>query len=337
MSELSDLKKQMVRSLVRENVAHVRDGPRGARPARLVRVKRTLVGVLPLIFVPLILFVSINGVSSGGTASPEVLVVDSGPSPAPETLRAPKRIDPNVFRLQIGTVVVDAGHGGSDPGALTEDGLAEKDVTLGVALRLQRLLVADGLTVVMTRQTDRRLTLKERAGIANAAGADLFISIHVNSIPSPDRRGVETYFPGEAQTPQIEQLAGAENQESGYSLADFRTLLEGVYAGVRQSESKRLADAVQKNLFNSLKRVNPQLEDRGVKTAPFVVLAATEMPGILAEVSCVSNPAEALLLRDPGYIQEIAAAIHQGVRAYGTGRIRDQKAKKTIKLERRGS
>jgi N-acetylmuramoyl-L-alanine amidase len=157
---------------------------------------------------------------------------------------------------------------------------------------------------------------------ANDAHGDLFLSIHVNSIPTPVRRGVETYVLGTTTDPRVEKLAGAENSGSGYSLADFRRLLEGVLLDVRQDESRRFGQAVQNQMFATLRRSNPELEDRSVKQAPFVVLVGTEMPGVLAEVSCLSNPEDTLLLKDGNYRQSIAEALAAGVRDYAASRER---------------
>jgi N-acetylmuramoyl-L-alanine amidase len=107
-----------------------------------------------------------------------------------------------------------------------------------------------------------------------------------------------------------------ENRQSGYSLADFRRLLEGVYVDVRRSESRKLAETIQGELVRLLRTANPALENRAVKTAPFVVLITTEMPAVLAEVSCLSNDEEVQLLASADYRQQIAQALFTGVRAY---------------------
>jgi N-acetylmuramoyl-L-alanine amidase len=164
------------------------------------------------------------------------------------------------------------------------------------------------------------VSLWVRAGGARAAGGDVFVSIHLNSIPRPDEGGVETYFLGPTDDPAIRQLASAENGSSGYSLSDFRGLLEGVYVDVRQAESRKLAESVQGELVSSLRKITPGVVDRGVKSAPFVVLIASEMPGILAEVSCVSNAEEARLLRDAAFREAIAEALARGVRAWADSR-----------------
>ena len=116
------------------------------------------------------------------------------------------------------------------------------------------------------------------------------------------------------------RLASAENSGSGYSLSDFKTLLEGVYVGVRHDESRLLAEDMQGGLFRRLHVVTPDLENRGVKTAPLVVLVGTQMPAILAEVSCISNGGEARRLATPAYRQEIAQALRAGVESYVASR-----------------
>jgi N-acetylmuramoyl-L-alanine amidase len=135
-----------------------------------------------------------------------------------------------------------------------------------------------------------------------------------------EKRGVETYFLGTTTDPHVQRLALDENRVSGYTMADFRRLLEGVLVDSRQGESRKFAEAVQGGLVTSLRPVVPRLEDRGVRSAPFVVLIATEMPGILAEVSTVSNEDEARHLGDPGYRQQIARALSNGILAYAESR-----------------
>jgi N-acetylmuramoyl-L-alanine amidase len=229
-------------------------------------------------------------------------------------------IDASVFRLAASKVVLDPGHGGPNTGAVSPRGvrgarrLREKDVALEVARRLQRLLTSGGFEVVMTRDADIDVPLRERAAFANDAGGDLFVSIHLNWIEG--RRGVETYSLGTTADPELNLLAATENRGSGYSQADMRRLLEDVYTGWRRAESQSLAAAIQTELYGSLAAVNPGLRDRGVKTAPFLVLVDTRMPAVLAEVSCLSDAREVALLEDPLYLERIAAALARGVRRY---------------------
>ncbi len=326
MRDAERLKKQMLRDAVRENL----DTIEGRPPERLRpggRWVRRAVRGAALVAIPLALFASINAFSGGGASPTEVVVVPQrtvspAPEPGLETLDwpAPTSIDPTLFHLDVRTIVLDAGHGGVDPGALTADGLAEKDVTLDVARRVRETLRGGLFRVVMTREGDETISLRERSRRARDAGGDVLVSIHVNSIPRPDRRGVETYYLGPTDDPAIRRLASAENHSSGYSLSDFRGLLEEVYVGVRQSESRRLAESVQAELVASTRRLAPEAGDRGVKSAPFVVLIASEMPGILAEVSSVSHEEDARLLRDEAYREAIADALARGVRAYADAR-----------------
>jgi N-acetylmuramoyl-L-alanine amidase len=327
MTDSARLKKQMLRDVVRENL----DVMEGRPPVGVRREGRWLkvaVRGLALVGVPLALFASINAFSGSGASSPEVVVVPQrtvAASPAEPALEnvawpAPRSIDPTLFHLDVRTVVLDAGHGGADPGALTADGLTEKAITLDVAERVAARLRGGLFKVVMTRSGDETLSLRDRSRRAREAGGDVLVSIHVNSIPRPDRRGIETYYLGPTDDPAIRALAGAENRSSGYSLSDFRGLLEGVYVDVRQAESRRLAESVQGELVTRLRKLSPEVGDRGVKSAPFVVLIASEMPGILAEVSCVSNAEEARLLGDTAFREAIAEALARGVRAWANAR-----------------
>ncbi len=154
--------------------------------------------------------------------------------------------------------------------------------------------------------------------------ADLFVSIHVNWFKDGRaNRGIETYFLGPSDDPFITELASAENRESGYSIADVRRLLDSIYADLRQEQSRALASEVQRRLLRSLREIAPEVADRGVKSAPFLVLVATEMPAILAEVACLSNDDEARLLAEEAYRERIAVALFEGIRSYsraGRGR-----------------
>src|SRR5205823_4660273 len=134
--------------------------------------------------------------------------------------------------------------------------------TLDVATRLKALLESNGFEVVITRKGDHLIPLRDRARLANASSGDIFVSIHVNSIVKHTAsHGVETYYLGPTSDPSLTRLAADENRVSGYSLADLRKLLDGVYADARRSESQRLAAAVQRQLFENLQRADPGLEN----------------------------------------------------------------------------
>lgn len=325
MPTLDRVKRRLVSEVVRENVATLHGlPPRPLRRARRRLLPRAAIRGLGLVLAPSLLFVAISVVATGHANRPSTPA--AGPAVAAtaesiaQTFPAPRALNPAAFPLEVRTIVLDPGHGGTDPGAPTSMGLWEKDLTLDVARRLRPLLTEAGYEVLMTREADETVSLRERAQFANSQKGDLFVSIHFNSLATRSYRGLETYYLGPTSDPRVDRLAGAENRASGYSLADFRRLLEGVYVHVRQAESRQLAETVHRGLSTFLLKGNPSIKDTGVKPAPFLVLVATEMPGILAEVSYVSNEEDARLLAQPGYRADIARALFQGIRAYADGR-----------------
>jgi N-acetylmuramoyl-L-alanine amidase len=332
------LKRRLLRDLVQQNVELIRGRAHRARPAHRLPYFR-MAGALLLLLLSTTLIGSTRLLSSlaavpGPTAgAPGPAVAGQGtPTPTspwrplaapaaaravPAELPAAAPLDPAVLPLAVRRIALDAGHGGSSHGTRTPLGLLEKDITLDIARRLRDLLLDQhGFEVVMTRQDDRAVSLADRAVLANRQGADIFVSVHVNWIEDRASRGVETYYLGPTNDPFLNRLAALENRDSGYSMADMRQLLDGIYAGVRQDKSRQLAEMVQGALFRSLGKVNPRIENRGVKSAPFLVLLSTQMPAILAEVSCLSNAEEARLLTRPLYRQYIAEALASGLRAY---------------------
>jgi N-acetylmuramoyl-L-alanine amidase len=333
MPRLERVRRQLVSEVVRENVETLRGlPPRPLRRPHHRRLPRLALRGVGLVLAPSLLFVVISVIATGQAERPTALappvaapavVPVSAPEPVVQTaegLSAPQDMSPAAFPLEVRKIILDPGHGGTDPGAPAAGGLWEKDITLDVARRLKTLLLEGGFQVQMTREKDESVSLRERAQFANFQKGDLFISIHFNSLPTRSYRGLETYYLGATKEKHIERLAGAENQASGYSMADFRRLLEGVYTHVRQQESKQLAEAVHQGLAASLVKGNPAIRDSGVKPAPFLVLVATEMPGILAEVSYLSNDEDARMLAQPGYRAEIARVLFQGIRAYADAR-----------------
>jgi len=235
----------------------------------------------------------------------------------PETLvSVPQPLDLAALALPVKKIVIDPGHGGDDPGAVSSQGLTEKELSLDIGLRLRDLLVASAFDVRMTRERDTTIPLVQRVVFANQEEGDLFVSIHVNWVEPRRTRVVETYYLGPTEDSTALQLSGIENQHSGYSLTDFRRLLEQVYFDVKRGESRKLAEAVQNSLVQTLQEANPILKSQAVKTAPFVVLVGANMPAILTEVACLSNEKDARLLTSPEYRQQIAQALFTGIRAY---------------------
>ena len=329
MGKTERLKTRLLRSAVEENVETIR----GLAPKSLRRVNRLVNALLSRrLRMALSLVVFLSGshlVARFAWSSAASAAVTPGTSAAVTGLRLPgvasfskpRPIDPAVLALGVRHVVIDAGHGGSNSGTAAAGGLKEKDLTIDIADRLRRLLVEHDVAVIMTREGDETVSLQQRAETANRGHGDIFVSIHLNSLTPRSARGVETYYLGSTDDPSLGEVAADENRDSGYSLSDMRTLLNRIYLDARKDESRRLAESIQQAVFRSLRRVNPALENRGVKTAPFLVLVATEMPAILAEVSCLSNDEEAKRLSRPEYRQVIAEALFGGVRAYAGERV----------------
>jgi N-acetylmuramoyl-L-alanine amidase len=218
---------------------------------------------------------------------------------------------------KIRRIVVDAGHGGHDPGAIGAGGTQEKDVVLQIALKLARRLREDlGLDVVMTRSTDVFLELKERTAIANQIGADLFVSIHANASPNRNTTGIETYYLNLAKTEKAAQLAAKENGTSLEKVSLLQAVLFDLMANYKLNDSALLAEAVQKSLYRKVSPVYSGARNLGVKQGPFYVLVGATMPSILVETSFLSNEREEERLKDPQHQELTAEGIADGIRAY---------------------
>jgi N-acetylmuramoyl-L-alanine amidase len=269
-----------------------------------------------------------TGDQPGATWTPApstpAVVPTTGPAPAPD---APPPAPPSANRsggfslsrqlgLGISRVVIDPGHGGHDPGAHVK-GLNEADLTLDVALRLEKLLLSvQGVEVVMTRRTDVFIPLEERTAIANRAGADLFLSVHVNASATARARGIETYFLNFAPNPEAEAIAARENAGSSKTMHDLPEIVKTIALNNKIDESRDFATLVQNAMVERLRKANRDARNLGVKQAPFVVLIGATMPSVLAEISFLTNRQEATLLRQQGYRQAIAEALFNGVSKY---------------------
>ena len=321
------LKAQLLSAAVQDNADTIAD----RIPTPLRRERRWLALFAywaRLMAAPCAVLLTVVVVTRWATAAqPAISAAPVGPSemsslaPAPSSTPDPslfaRPLSPRALALGVRRVVIDAGHGGAHEGTSSATGLLEKDITLDLAERTAKLLTERGFEVVMTRTGDSTLSLKERATTANQQRGDIFVSIHLNSLGAATAHGVETFYLGPSEHPDQDAVAEAENEHSGYSLADLRTQLDRIYVDARRDESKRLAQSIQNAVVRRLRRTDPELNDRGVKTAPFVVLVATEMPAILAEVSCLSNPDEAERLGTTKHRQAIAEALVSGIQAFG--------------------
>ncbi len=329
MAELDHIKRRILHQAVRENVDTIQGRFRGRR-LRTSRALARLGRAFSIVAIPAALFATyllaslsderlqVGAAEEAARARSAEAAPVAAPRPAPVievTAAGTEAIDPAVFPLSVRRIVLDPGHGGENRGTETPGGLVEKELTLDIAERLRRLLERRSFDVRMTRVADEDISLEDRAGMANRERGDIFVSIHVNWLETRTR-GIETYYLGPTDDPFLTRLAARENLGSGYSLADLRDLVEKVYVNARQGESRRLAAAVQTSLFRSLRTTSPDLQNRGVKKAPFAVLTGTEMPAILAEVSCLSNEKEARLLMTGEYRQHIAQALFDGIESY---------------------
>lgn len=221
--------------------------------------------------------------------------------------------------LSVSRVVIDAGHGGHDPGA-HGSGINESELTLDVALRLQKLLEKQpGIEVVMTRDTDVFIPLEERTAIANREGADLFLSIHANASRNEQARGIETYFLNFAMNPEAEAVAARENANSARAMHSLPDIVRAIALNNKINESRDLAATVQRSMARRLGAKNHLLRDLGVKQAPFVVLIGAVMPSVLAEISFVTNKQDGTLLKTPAYRQQIAQALFDAIVTYQQG------------------
>jgi N-acetylmuramoyl-L-alanine amidase len=217
--------------------------------------------------------------------------------------------------LGVARIVIDAGHGGHDPGAKAR-GIEEAALVLDVALRLEALLKEAGVEVIMTRRTDTFVALEERTAIANRAGADLFLSIHSNASTAEAARGVETYFLNFAPNPQAEAIAARENAGGSRTMRNLPDIVRAIALNNKIDESRDFASMVQNALYTKLQKTNRNVRNLGVKQAPFMVLVGATMPSILAEISFITNRQEATLLKTDRYKQQIAEALLTGILRY---------------------
>jgi N-acetylmuramoyl-L-alanine amidase len=323
-NDIARLKAQVLRAAVQDNADTIADRlPAALHPARrFVAVWARRVWLLAL---PVGIIGASSLVASPAAPEPDPRMPNQSAAhrvAAPATASTPdlalltRPLRPRALGLAVRRVVLDPGHGGEHLGTESASGLLEKTVTLDLAQRARRMLVEQGFEVVLTRVGDDTLSLKQRATTANQQRGDIFVSIHLNSLEPASARGIETFYLGPSEQPGHDAVAATENQHSGYSLADMRTLLDGIYVDARRDESKRLAQSVQAAIVQRLRKTDPAMADRGVKTAPFVVLVATEMPAILAEVSCLSNADEAGRLGKDDYRRTIAEALVTGIQSF---------------------
>lgn len=222
------------------------------------------------------------------------------------------------LRYQVQRVVIDAGHGGFDPGAVGKSGLQEKNITLDIAKQLQQRLEAAGKKqAFLTRTDDYFVPLSERTVIANQYRADLFVSLHINANPKQEPSGAETYFCSEqASSKEAARVAASENAVAKYDLPvkkqagyiDVEDILFRFERKLYWDESSKFAQRFQEGIMKSL-----PLQSRGIHSADFSVLRTARMPAILIETGFISNPGDEANLAQPAFREQIAQAIAGGI------------------------
>lgn len=221
-------------------------------------------------------------------------------------------------------IVLDPGHGGHDPGAVGPNGLYEKDVVLDIALKLKKLLAAEGPAEVhLTRDKDVFIPLPQRTAIANSKNADLFVSVHANASTRKNAHGIETYFLNWTDDEESMKVAARENRitlsqmkKIKGGLDDLDMILSDLKRDHKRDESKKLAHLIQYSLIDDLKRSYDHVANLKVKWALFYVLFGAQMPSVLVEVSFISNPVEEKYLSRDSYRKDIARSIASGIGKY---------------------
>ena len=233
----------------------------------------------------------------------------------------------SVYGLEVKTIIIDAGHGGRDPGAVGPSGLTEKTVTLDVARRLARRLEAHGFTVRMTREGDTFLTIKNRVRFAIEQGGDILISLHTNALEEEPEAVVETYYFDDLGDSASRRVAARENAHSGFTMSEWRNHLGALAAQVKQEESQRLASSAHEAVYSFARQTTPEVADWGVRGGPFAVLShrwrgmstapgAGAIPAILSEIAVINHAPDEALLQSDAFREGIAGALFEGILSF---------------------
>jgi N-acetylmuramoyl-L-alanine amidase len=219
--------------------------------------------------------------------------------------------------LRVRRIVIDAGHGGKDPGAIGRNGLREKDIVLTLANLVAKRVREDlHCQVILTRSSDVFLPLEKRTAIANMEKADLFISLHANAHKNSRYQGLETYILNMALDEDSMNVAARENATSAKNISDLQMILNDLMLNTKINESSRLAEFVHKNLVGEVREGYKTVNDRGVRQAPFYVLIGAEMPAILVEVGYITNAIENKRLESMAYLTRVSSGIVKGIDSY---------------------
>lgn len=249
------------------------------------------------------------------------LVIDLPPAEVAPVVR--RATPPSTDRGRDVVVVIDAGHGGEDPGASGRGGTREKDVVLAIARRLRTEIdAAAGMRAVMVRDGDYFVSHRRRMQVAHDAQADFFISIHSDSYRDADAKGATVYVLSEkgASDEAAQLLAQRENASDligGVSLADKDQLLARVLLDLSQNASLSASTTAGQRLIRRMAAVTT-MRKRDVQQAPFLVLKSPDIPSVLVETAYISNPREEAALRSAKYQSSLASAMRQGIVDYFT-------------------
>jgi N-acetylmuramoyl-L-alanine amidase len=218
----------------------------------------------------------------------------------------------------IRKIVLDPGHGGKDPGAIGQGGIAEKDIVLGVARKLASKLKKEmGIEVVLTRADDRFIPLEDRTAIANAQKADLFISLHMNASPNAEARGVETYYLDNTTDEASIRLAARENATSRKNISDLQFILSDMLQNMKLEDSVTLAHRLQVALVATSAGTHlREIKDLGVKKALFYVLVGARMPSVLVEMFFITNRDEGRAMSHEQFQEAVADSLFDGIQQY---------------------
>jgi len=217
-------------------------------------------------------------------------------------------------------IVIDAGHGGKDPGAVGYRGYREKIIVQQIAEKLKKILSTRGYKVYLTREKDTFVKLSSRTKFANAKNADIFISIHANAIGGKNAKkvhGIETYFLSTSRSARAKKVAELENSAD---LSDMNFYGKQSFLNTLNSHnivaSNKLAIDLQQGMLSSLNKKYKNVKDMGVREGPFWVLVGAQMPSVLIEVGFITNPTEARRLVQSKYQQSLAQGLADGVERY---------------------
>jgi N-acetylmuramoyl-L-alanine amidase len=266
--------------------------------------------------------------AKGSAAKPAPAVPRASAPAAPETIEPEKTPEIAVsarqkkysgslveqLGLKVRTIMIDAGHGGKDPGAVA-NGVQEKDINLRMARILGRSLQEQGFEVHFTRTTDKFLPLEERTAMANAKNADLFISLHCNALKDASVRGLEVYYLNLATDAQAVRVAARENGVSAKKISDMQFILSDLMLNSKINESRQMASLVEQETVRAM-RARHGLVSHGSKGAFFYVLTGARMPSILVELGYLTNAAEARSLDSDAYLADLAKGLTSGVLTY---------------------